>query len=285
MTTAVANVLSVAMEDGMGLVREVVGRAMIFVLVTLVFLCGPLLGAFRFSHEAGEESDEPLAGDGGREVWGSLWEAAALAAAPPVVEPPPAEPADMVAADVAPNPEAGEARGEDEGTNDGEAGGAAAATVADEGPRIAGVSGTREGGAPAARSGAGTPGKAKGKRCEYEPVPGIAPNGENKWIVHRDLVQIYTRSFAKLDSLGWSKRHIAADGKADGMQIGGVRCNSDLHRAGIRSGDIVHSVNGRGVTSILDALFVYGKVKKDDIIRVELTRKGERKTFVYRMVG
>ncbi len=249
----------------MGLVREIVGRAIVFVLVSLVFLCGPPLGALRSSPEAGEESaDQPLAGEGGREVWASLWEAAALAAEPPVVEPPPAEAAhgDRHVDGAVP-----------------ETGGEAPAGVV-----VAGVSGTRPDGAPP-KSGAGTSGKTKGKRCEDDPVPGIAANGENKWVVHWDLVRIYTRSFKKLDELGWSKRHLAADGTPDGMQIGGVKCNSDLHRAGIRSGDVVHSVNGRGVTSIPDALFVYAKVKNDKIIRVELTRKGERKTFVYRMVG
>ena len=258
----------------MGLVREIVGRAIVFVLVTLVFLCGPLLGAFRSSYESGEPSaDQPLAGDGGREVWGSLWEAAALAATPPIVEPPPTESSDGTASD----PAAGLANTPVVGEGDGD--GAPAEVVGQ-------VSGTRPGGAtPPTRSGAGTPGKTKGKRCEDDPVPGIAESGENKWIVQRDLVHTYTRNFAKLNDLGWSKRHLAADGDADGMQIGGVKCNSDLHRAGIRSGDIVHTVNGRDVTSILDALFVYAKVKNDNVIRVELTRRGERKTFVYRMVG
>ena len=263
----------------MGLVREIVGRAMVFVLVTLVFLCGPLLGAFRSSHEGDQESaDQPLAGEGGREVWASLWEAAALAAAPPVVDAPPSENAEPTAEDATST--------RTDATGEGAGDGAPAETGGERGLKVAGVSGTRPEGASApVQSGAGTPGKTKGKRCEEDSIPQIAANGENKWIVHRDLVQTYTRSFAKLDSLGWSKRHLAADGTPDGMQIGGVRCNSDLHRAGIRSGDIVHTVNGRGVTSIPDALFVYAKVKKDDIIRVELTRKGQRRTFVYRMVG
>jgi len=272
----------------MGLVREIVGRAMVFVLVTLVFLCGPLLGAFRPSYEAGEEStEEPLAGEGGREAWASLWEAAALAAAPPVVEPPPTDAAgtEAFAPDDANRTASADTSGEGDLQGDGDD--APAETGGDLRIEVGGVSGTRPGGKipVLTNSGAGTPGKTKGKRCEDDPVPGIAENGENKWIVHWDLVRIYTHNFKKLDDLGWSKRHLATDGTPDGMQIGGVKCNSDLHRAGIRSGDVVHSVNGRGVTSIPDALFVYAKVKNDKIIRVELTRKGERKTFVYRMVG
>jgi hypothetical protein len=262
------------------LVREIVGRTMVFVCVSVVFLCGPLLGAFRWGDPAPVVAEEqPLAGERGREVWGSLWEAAALAAEPPIVEPPPAAESTATAvAAAADPPAAGERQGEADSAPP-PTGGALPVAVAGH------LTGTRPGIEKPASAGKGTPGRAKGKPCVDDPVPGIAANGDGRWIVHRDIVQIYTRSLQKLDELGWSKRHLSPDGKADGMQIGGVKCNSDLHRAGIRSGDVVHSVNGREVTSIPDALFVYARVRKDDIIRVELTRKGQRKTFVYRMVG
>jgi len=264
-----------------GLVRELVGRLFVFVLVSLTFFLGLSLGLLRA--ELLPESEGELEGIGGTEVWGSLWDAAAAAA--PLA----------VAAAAVPEDEATEAddasitpadEADDEAGPRDEGGTKAAAGNGSE-DDADGITGEPSG--PVAvvteKKGAASQGRARGRKCVEEPGEGIVATAENKWTIERDLVQSYTRNFARLDSLGWSRRHDGADGKADGMLIGGVKCNSDLHRAGIRSGDVVHSVNGRGVTSFVDAFFVYTKVRNDPVVRVEITRRGQRKLLVYRLVG
>jgi hypothetical protein len=126
----------------------------------------------------------------------------------------------------------------------------------------------------------------KGRRtCQPAPIPEIVHQGGTLWTVDRSLVKTYTSNLGKLDELGWSKQHDGPDGKPDGMLIGGVRCNNDLHRAGLRSGDVVHSVNGHAVKSIPSALFAYMAVKNDRTIRVLITRDGKRQTLAYRLTG
>ena len=129
-------------------------------------------------------------------------------------------------------------------------------------------------------------GRTKRSRgCDPDPNPAIEKTGSGAWTVQRDLVQSYARSIKKLNSLGWSTPHEGSDGRNDGMLIGGVRCGSDLHLAGLRSGDVVHKVNGRSVKSFPQALIVYTKVKGDDLIEVQLTRRGKPTSLRYRLEG
>lgn len=123
------------------------------------------------------------------------------------------------------------------------------------------------------------------RRCEADTIPEISRSGSASWTVDRSLIRRYTLNFKALNSLGWSKRHDGPDGRPDGMLIGGVRCNNDLYRAGIRSGDIVHTVNNHNVRNIAQAVIVYGKVRRDRLIRVEITRRGQRRTLTYRLTG
>lgn len=125
----------------------------------------------------------------------------------------------------------------------------------------------------------------KHRRCDPEPNPAIRASGDGGFAVERDLVQSYARSLKKLNSLGWSTPHEGDDGRNDGMLIGGIGCGSDLHLAGLRSGDVVHAVNGREVRNYAQALLVYQKVKGDDRIEVQLTRRGKPHTLTYRLVG
>jgi hypothetical protein len=262
-----------------GLVRELVGRLFVFAVVSLTFLLGLSLGLVRA--ELLPEAEGELEGIGGTEVWGSLWDAAAAAVPLSVAAAAVPEDEGTEAADSPPHVDDAEEGPPDQGGTEALAG----SRPADEAEGIAGDRGGADDTTVAEKKGAAGQGRARGRKCVEEPGPGIVATAENKWTVDRDLLQSYTRNFARLDSLGWSKRHDGADGKADGMLIGGVKCNSDLHRAGIRSGDVVHSVNGRGVTSFLDAFFVYTKVRNDPVVKVEITRRGQRKLLVYRLVG
>ena len=103
--------------------------------------------------------------------------------------------------------------------------------------------------------------------------------------VEKSLVNWYITHLAELNRLGWSSKHEGPDGKSVGMRIGGVTCGNDLHLAGIRSGDVVHRVNGHDVRSLTQAIFVYRKVRNDRRIRVELTRRGKPVTLTYRLLS
>lgn len=125
--------------------------------------------------------------------------------------------------------------------------------------------------------------KAKESRPCMDDNPSIAPMGTAAFAVDRDLVKSYAKKPATLGKLGWASVHQGDDGKADGFKIGGLKCGNDLHQAGFRNGDVVHSVNGKPVTSIPEALWVYATQKGKEDFRIRITRKGKAKTLKYKV--
>jgi len=161
------------------------------------------------------------------------------------------------------------------------------AASSDEGPGTAAapVETARDGRVATAQPGKVRPKKRKRRRCAPDPIEEIRHHGATMWTVERSIIKHYTRSLKRINSLGWSKQHEGSDGRPDGMAIYGVKCNNDLHRAGIRSGDVVHSVNGHRVRNIPQAIAAYLAVRNDRVVKVDLTRRGERKVFAYRLAG
>ena len=126
--------------------------------------------------------------------------------------------------------------------------------------------------------------RPKGRRCESDRSNSkIERSSKGSFVVEKDLITWYITHLGELNRLGWSSKHEGPDGRPDGMRIGGVKCGNDLHLAGIRSGDVVHRVNGHDVRSIPQAILVYRKVRNDRRIRVELTRRGKPVTLTYRL--
>jgi len=259
--------------------RSAVGRLAAAAITLAVFGAGPAVGLY--ASAAGHER----------------FAVAALAPAPTmqaaVVWPGPVEPEPELPASAA----SGEGADDEPDATDRDAaqGSSGSATTERAGPgetpRAAASQGAPAGGErrmmrapePEARADASAaPPARRGRRCESDRVqPLIERVSKGHFAVDRELVQSYARSLSRLNELGWSRPHEGPDGRNDGMLVGGVRCGSDLHQAGLRSGDVVHTVNGRPVKSFPQALLVYRKVRNDPTVRVELTRRGERRTLVY----
>ncbi len=127
--------------------------------------------------------------------------------------------------------------------------------------------------------------KKKRKGCEADPNTLVTKTAGNRYTVDRAILKPYTRSWSALNDLGWSRQHDGADGRSDGMQIGGISCGNDLHDSGFRSGDVIHSVNGIAVRSIPEALMVYGRVKKDETLTVRITRRGNERVLTFKLFG
>ena len=123
------------------------------------------------------------------------------------------------------------------------------------------------------------------RRCKPELGPYIVKGDNGVRTVRRALIREYSQDWGRLNKLGWTKTHTDDAGRPDGMRIGGVRCNNDLHQAGFRSGDVLHKVNGHEVTNLVQALIVYTKVRRDRDLRVEITRRGKRRVLRYHIQG
>jgi hypothetical protein len=123
--------------------------------------------------------------------------------------------------------------------------------------------------------------RARGSSC-HKKYKGVEEDGGDHWTVDREIVDYYTASIARFNSLGWSGPHSADDLK--GWKIGGFDCNSPLHFAGLRRGDIVLRVNGKPTRTWLQVFGAYTKLRKKAEIEVQLVRRGEHHTLRYTLV-
>lgn len=125
-------------------------------------------------------------------------------------------------------------------------------------------------------------GGGSGRSCDPATDRIVAINNTT-FQVERTLVEEYGSVKAAKTLVGWVAKHEDDRGKMDGVQVGGIACGSPLHLAGIRSGDVVHDVNGKEITGIFSALAAYKQLKKADVLTVRITRSGRPLAVVYHM--
>ena len=111
--------------------------------------------------------------------------------------------------------------------------------------------------------------KSKKRPCG-EASEGIEKLSAANFAIERKLISSYATHPARLDALGWVSRHENNAGKADGFKLGGIQCGTDLHEAGFRNGDVVHSVNGKPIHNVAQALLAYAGLKKKNAVDVAI---------------
>ena len=216
-------------------------------------------------------------------------EEAEVAIALPVPEPPPPEPpapeppADVVAElPVEPLPEPPLSEADRAALAEMERGDAVADLAPiddDDGEAHEAPAGTRRGsGLFRARS------KGQRKEPTRKPCPpavtDIARVAELHWYIDRDLIERYATNIPELKKLGsvWTYKNAA--GKVDGFKVGLSRC-SVLRQGGLRSGDIVHDINGRRIATVLQAVGAYLALRSEPELKVRITRRGEPVVLSY----
>lgn len=103
------------------------------------------------------------------------------------------------------------------------------------------------------------------------PVDTIDPIGENTWKIERTLIEYYATHLGELMKLGTPYVHTGPDGKRDGFRVRLSRC-SILRDGGLRSGDVIHSINGVKIYNVLDAVNAYFKLRTKPVLTVKVTR-------------
>lgn len=126
--------------------------------------------------------------------------------------------------------------------------------------------------------------KATARKPCPEPTPGIVAHADHAWTVPRAIVEYYATHVNALMSLGWVSPHEDADGRPDGFRVGFGRCGV-LADVGLKSGDIVHRINGRKVNGVMQAVATYFALRDEDTIVVELTRRRQPLTLTYHLDG
>lgn len=76
----------------------------------------------------------------------------------------------------------------------------------------------------------------------------------------------------------------AEDGRTVGVKLYGIRRSSMLHALGIRSGDLLLSVNGFPLSSPDAAIEIYRRLRAPEAVFLELRRGDEERVHAYRVV-
>jgi hypothetical protein len=127
--------------------------------------------------------------------------------------------------------------------------------------------------------------KTKPRRgCEETVNPKVEKTGEAAWRVERSLIEEYASDHQKLFSLAWVQKHDDARGRPDGFEVRGIRCGSLLDQVGLRNRDVVHTVNGKKVNNVLQAIAAYRKIRRHERVELEITRGGQTTHLVYEIV-
>lgn len=74
---------------------------------------------------------------------------------------------------------------------------------------------------------------------------------------------------------------IVRNGETVGFKFRYIRPGSLLYKYGLRSGDLILSVNDRPVRTVEEAFKIYNILRNESIVKVKVERRGKIKTIVY----
>ena len=145
--------------------------------------------------------------------------------------------------------------------------------------------GAKKGRKRASFRGAGSkaPGSKSGGKSEIARLKeGIKRKSAYEYEIDRGMLE---EQMSDLNKLGTQARIIPhyKDGKANGFKLVGIRPGSLYTHIGIRSGDVIRGVNGNEINSPTKALQVYEQLKNSSDVRLEIERRGQKKTIEYKI--
>ena len=105
--------------------------------------------------------------------------------------------------------------------------------------------------------------------------------GNNKYVVEQAVLDEILANPEKLYSQVRVTPHKDENGEIDGYRMTGIRRNSLFYKLGVKNGDIVHSVNGQGLTSLSTAMDAYNSLGNSKAFNFDITRRKNKQTFEY----
>jgi type II secretion system protein C len=127
------------------------------------------------------------------------------------------------------------------------------------------------------------PAPAAGEKPAEGGEEGVSSAGEGKYEVDRGLIDKYTQDIEALSKMARAIPHRGPDGETDGYRLSGIRRNSLASQLGIKNGDVIHSVNGRPLTSMQEAMSAYQELQTGSSFTFEITRRGQKQTLEYQV--
>ena len=109
---------------------------------------------------------------------------------------------------------------------------------------------------------------------------GVKKTGKNTYQIDRDMLNEQLEDLGNLSRQARVIPHYR-QGKPQGFKIVGVRPGSLYSHIGVRSGDVLKSVNGDEISSPTKALELYEKLKNSDGVTLDIERRGRKTTLEY----
>ena len=104
----------------------------------------------------------------------------------------------------------------------------------------------------------------------------------NRWVVERAFVDHYASHLSEAMKLAGTWPHKDRDGKPDGFRVGLPRC-SVLRQGGLKSGDVIHDINGIRINTMLGAIAAWFDLRDDAHVTVNLVRGGKQVSLNYKI--
>jgi general secretion pathway protein C len=115
---------------------------------------------------------------------------------------------------------------------------------------------------------------APAPRLAAEPGEPVAITGEQVEKAMEDVGDLLTQATFR--------PHIE-DGRPAGISITGIKPNAIFRKLRLRNGDVITGVNNQSITSVDDAMKVFGTLSADGPIQVQVKRRGREETLEYKI--
>jgi len=125
---------------------------------------------------------------------------------------------------------------------------------------------------------AGGPGPA----AEAAPAPRIAAEPSEQVAVTGEQIEKAMEDIGNLLTQATFRPHIE-DGNPAGISITGIKPNAIFRKLRLRNGDVITGVNNQSITSVDDAMKVFGTLSADGPIQVQVKRRGREETLEYKI--
>ena len=122
--------------------------------------------------------------------------------------------------------------------------------------------------------------KSKGKTERKDFSKGVRKTAPYDYEIDRGMLD---EQLQDLSALGSQARVVPnyRNGKYEGFKLVGVRPGSLYRAIGVRSGDVIKSVNGKPIDSPNKALDLFEKLKGSSNISLDIERRGQPKQLSY----
>lgn len=120
--------------------------------------------------------------------------------------------------------------------------------------------------------------QSEGSTCT-DKIDGVTRHSSTRFSLSRSFANTYIRdqdTAAQQGQAAWRKNRQQEN---VGIRIGGLRCAP--RAAGLRNNDVIREINGRPMTSSVNAFAAYRDVKSGDRFSVKLKRDGQLMTIQY----